>query len=41
MIFGNHSKNAVQKSDISTLPAIGKLSLTKRLPNYQFLKFNT
>ena len=40
MIFGNHSKNAVQKSDISTLLTIAKLSLTKLLPNYQFLIFN-
>ena len=41
MIFGNHSKNAVQKSDISTLPTIAFLSLTILLPNYQFFNFKT
>ncbi len=36
MIFGNHSKNAVQKSDISILLTTPKSSLTKTLPNHHF-----
>ena len=39
MIFGNHSKNAVQKSDINTLFTTAFLSLTKNLSNYQYFIF--